>query len=237
LAVLAALLLGPLVLPTAAPALEYFSPDNKIPSPLYVWPGYPILPPPPEERVLLGNGMVLRHLALAPLIRESPTAGPPAAVDSFFDIFIEVSTDGGGTFSPHSALAAPIQIRESPVLVEPPKVDMEILSLSASASGGGGGGILIRESPTRVSSGFIDMDSVPGGYMVSSFFDIFIEVSTDGGQSWATGTQYSPDGGQTWQPGEHPLRVEGVPEPGTMLLLAIGGLVVLGRACCRMRRR
>jgi autotransporter-associated beta strand protein len=49
-------------------------------------------------------------------------------------------------------------------------------------------GVQIRESPTQASSGQTTIKSVPGGYAISSFFDIFIELSTDGGSTWYSAT-------------------------------------------------
>jgi hypothetical protein len=46
-------------------------------------------------------------------------------------------------------------------------------------------GVLIRESPTKTSAGQTTIHKPGAGtFMISSFFDIYIEVSTDGGQSW-----------------------------------------------------
>ena len=45
-------------------------------------------------------------------------------------------------------------------------------------------GMLLRESPTRSSGGRLSMDAVPGGFIVDSFFDVWTELSIDGGQTW-----------------------------------------------------
>src|SRR5207244_12557307 len=45
-------------------------------------------------------------------------------------------------------------------------------------------GVMIRESPTRASTGKTSIRQVPGGNMIGSFFDVFPEISLDGGQSW-----------------------------------------------------
>src|ERR1043166_1521493 len=49
---------------------------------------------------------------------------------------------------------------------------------------------MIRESPTRQSIGQTTVRAVEGGYMISSFFDVFIEISLDGGLTW-NGSQAS----------------------------------------------
>lgn len=65
---------------------------------------------------------------------------------------------------------------------------------------------MIRESPAKASLGrtSVRTNTLSGGYMISSFFDVFTEVSLDGGQTW------SPD----------------VTDPGT-LALATNNLVII----------
>ena len=45
-------------------------------------------------------------------------------------------------------------------------------------------GIMIRESPTLASTGRTTIATLSDGYLISSFFDVFTEVSLDGGMSW-----------------------------------------------------
>ncbi len=46
-------------------------------------------------------------------------------------------------------------------------------------------GVMIRESPTKVSAGQKNTTDLGGGqYLINSFFDVYSELSTDGGQSW-----------------------------------------------------
>ena len=94
--------------------------------------------------------------------------------------------------------------------------EMESMSLS-------GGGAMIRESPTLHSLGQTTVQQVPGGYHIDSFFDVFTELSIDGGASWIPA-----DGGSTR------VELNPVPEPGAVSLLALGVFGLLGR---RMRRR
>ena len=60
-------------------------------------------------------------------------------------------------------------------------------------------GVVIRESPTKASSGETRIETIPGGYMIDSFFDIYLEISTDGGS--------------TYMPAGTPLRLELKPDP------------------------
>ena len=64
--------------------------------------------------------------------------------------------------------------------------DTEMTQLSI-AGGGLPANVQIRESPTKASLGRTTSSAVSGGaggYQTDSFFDIFTEVSTDGGLSW-----------------------------------------------------
>jgi hypothetical protein len=46
------------------------------------------------------------------------------------------------------------------------------------------GTFMLRESPTKQSLGKHSIRPDPRGYRISSFFDVFTELSTDGGASW-----------------------------------------------------
>ena len=49
-------------------------------------------------------------------------------------------------------------------------------------------GVLLRESPTLKSRGLTRVGNSPSlsrPYLVDSFFDIFTEISLDGGQTWS----------------------------------------------------
>jgi len=148
-------------------------------------------------------------------LQQVPPPGPGAtSVDSFFDVFTEISLSEPGT---------PFQIRESPTRQSTIRTtnsgptptgdgtvfDTEMLSLNLS-----GGtlppGLLIRESPTLQSTGKTSIRESPtlGLYHIDSFFDVFTELSIDGGQ--------------TWTPGDQPMHLTGVPEPSTIVMAAIG---------------
>lgn len=77
-------------------------------------------------------------------------------------------------------------------------------------------GFRFRESPTLRSMGVTtvgDLCPICGapiiGFQISSFFDVFSEVSIDGGT--------------TWLPASSSFRIEQIPEPATIWLLAICG--------------
>ncbi len=80
--------------------------------------------------------------------------------------------------------------------------------------------VMIRESPTLASSGHTRITDMGGGqFRIDSFFDVFTELSIDGGNSWVPSTN-----------GSAHLNIS--PAPGTAVLLGFGGLVA-----ARRRRR
>jgi len=113
------------------------------------------------------------------LINRPPSTPPPnALVDSFFDIFVDV--DFG---SSHQVLSGECTLRESPTLQSGPRqtIPTEMIALSLN---GLPPGTMIRESPTLQSTGQTTVRPVSGGYMIGSFFDVFLELSTDNGSNW-----------------------------------------------------
>ncbi|MCX6292338.1 MAG: SBBP repeat-containing protein [Bacteroidetes bacterium] len=62
--------------------------------------------------------------------------------------------------------------------------ETEMLQLDLSG-GSFPSGVLLRESPTLFSTGLARITNAGGGiYRISSFFDVFMELSTDSGNSW-----------------------------------------------------
>ena len=77
-------------------------------------------------------------------------------------------------------------------------------------------GTMIRESPTLQSTGVTKITDIGGGlYQIDSFFDVFTELSIDGGASWLPSTNGAG-------------HVVLVPEPTSMSLLALGVASVAG---------
>ena len=96
----------------------------------------------------------------------------------------ELSLDGGQTFTRlrSSANVSLVlrKLRESASRL----FDTELTQMDFSANLAGAS-IMFRESPTLASYGEAELRSGgSGGFQLSSFFDVFLEVSADGGQTW-----------------------------------------------------
>jgi hypothetical protein len=135
-------------------------------------------------------------------------AGGPYSVDSFFDVFTEIeispptnNPDGSQTF------------------------DTEMLSMDLSgAPGQPSGNDILGLSSVAEHRGHVTIlkSPAPGGgsnYHIDSFFDIFTELSIDGGN------MYAPPSSSTPMAGSVDIYV---PEPSTAVLLALGSLIAIG---------
>ncbi len=134
-------------------------------------------------------------------------------IETFDSIATGMVSILGGAFQPIT-LAGPVQtIVFNKIGNVTGTFQTEMLALNLV----GGGGIMIRESPTLPSQGQTTITSIGGGqFRIDSFFDVFTELSIDGGQTWI------PSNGST--------RVElGIPEPGTRLLLGLGFALIFVR--------
>lgn len=93
-------------------------------------------------------------------------------------------TPGGG---PATVTGGPVVLTIH--LVGGPPVDPRPVSLELLAMDLSGvpipGGVLARESPATASPGQAMVhEGPPGTFTIDSFFDVFTEISLDGGQSW-----------------------------------------------------
>lgn len=94
------------------------------------------------------------------------------------------SMDNGITFNPFSAPAAvKVRVDHSSDFPGGSDYDTEMTQLDI-AGGTLPPGILIRESPTLQSTGKTKITQVPTGYEIQSYFDIYTEISVDGGSTW-----------------------------------------------------
>jgi len=167
------------------------------------------------------NGIILKDISHDHF---SPSGPPPALGNTSNYNFsstvdAQISMDGGQTFSPVSFVGpGGIHVSHTHDDGSDSFFDTEMLSLSLS-----GGGVFIRESPTLPSKGRTSIRMLnPGQYEASSFFDVFTEVSLDGGQTWSPANGagqmelvigslisgykwYDSIPNRTWDPGEPAL--------------------------------
>ena len=167
-------------------------PAVQVPEYFFNQPGLPPLNgvyiSPVQWHALYANGIVIRNVRHRGFLQNfNPPPIGSTSVHSFNSTLdFEVSTTGPlGTFQAASG-SADVTVRVTRSLDSSGKsfFDTEMLALNLTS-----GTLMIRESPTLASHGQTTVRPVPGGYMISSFFDVFTELSTDGGQSWLPADQ------------------------------------------------
>jgi hypothetical protein len=194
--------------PPSAPPTEVFFQTNTLP------PTNGVYISPAQFHQFYANGIVIRNARHRFFTQSLP---PPPIGGSQQHTFgsqvdCEVSLDGGGTFFPVSAPAfVRVQVTSTGVQGTTRTFDTEMLQLDI-AGGSLPGGVMLRESPTLASTGKTTVRQVPGGYMIGSFFDIFTEISVDGGVSWSP----AQDAGHV-ELRKDPAQMAGVPEPTNLL--------------------
>lgn len=145
---------------------------------------------------------------------------PPPAVTTTHSFDSMVSGDfsvDGVPFGPFQSSALTTVSLTFAGMVGPTRFfDTEMLQLDVPSSSG----MMVRESPTLKSTGKTSVtDLGSGSYLIDSFFDVFTEISLDGGLNWTASI------------GSTTMTL--VPEPTTVLLMAVG----LGVVGTRVRRR
>jgi len=155
---------------------------------------------PASDLVPFANGLVARwfvhripQLPCPPLCPQPPPCLTCAEQILSFPTILEFqySRDDGKTFQDARAQAeTQVRISVDTGEVHPePKFQVRFFNtelLSMNVAGGTlAPGVMIRESPSKASLGKHVIRTIDGGFMVSSFFDVFLEVSIDGGQTWS----------------------------------------------------
>jgi len=147
-----------------------------------------------------------------PLITSpQPLPGNEWFVDSTFDI---VAIVGNPPTTPPPSQAS---IRGSGSGTDSRVYDLEISNFLLIDTS-----YILRESPTIESLGQTSIDIFTGGYRIDSFFDVFTELSLDGGA--------------TWYPSDGPVQMTSVPEPSGVALATLGLVGLLTWLCRRDRR-
>ena len=183
----------------------------------------PNLPPPegkyvsPQQyHVLYAQGIIIKNISHQRFTQSQPPPPPPPGtvqVHAFSStVEMDVSNDGGVNFQ---RLSAPAQVQVRVTYGSEgggtSYYDTEMLQLDLSG-GGLPAGVMVRESPTLPSKGKTSVRQAAGGFMIDSFFDIFTELSVDGGQNWspAQGSAHVDLRGD-------PLAVPPIPAPTSLL--------------------
>ena len=182
--------------------------------------GTPLLPPPQDKYVspeqwhaLFAMGIVIKDVSHDFFTQGIvPPTGSNTTSESFNSrVDFKVSTDGGLTYQDVSA-SAPVNVNVK-ALGSPSsgRLDTEMTGLSLS---GLPGGLMLRESPSLPSRGGTKIDQAPDGtYKMHSFFDIFPEVSTDGGATWSAATNGAVRMNLTKRTPEVPKPTPNLPPP------------------------
>jgi hypothetical protein len=156
----------------------------------------------PVEGILYPAGILIRNFALRDLTHFNYL--PPPAMSQIYPFSctadFEISYDGGATWGRATAPGTnTARVTHTTDVGLDSFFDTEMLAISISG-GDLPAGVMIRESPTLASLGKMKyMPNIVGNW-VSSFFDIFTELSLDGGASWMPGNSLTV----TWMlPAEH----------------------------------
>lgn len=161
--------------------------------------------------IVLGN---IRHHPFAATAIRTPI-GPDEMEqfdsEAFGDVEVYVNGDFSGA-GPMTGLGPVTTMVFGKIGNTTGTFDTEMLAMNLSGNSLFGP-MMIRESPTLQSLGRTTITDIGGGlFKIDSFFDVFTELSIDGGQTWM------PDFGG-------PVHMELVPAPGAAAMLGLLGLL------------
>jgi hypothetical protein len=190
--------LGPVGSPIPPPPIPWLRPTNSFPTPTASYDSIVntvvdsssgttnVL----DDTVSFPNGTTtnyIRDLSLGgfPNPVDPPLENNPATyTDPNTQVTFEISPDGQN-WSPAQAVGQVVMtITNTTGTGSTSTFDTEMLQLDLQGFGDPFGPFMIRESPTKQSLGKHTLRSDPRGYRVSSFFDVFLELSTNDGQTW-----------------------------------------------------
>ncbi|HEV2391826.1 MAG TPA: DUF4214 domain-containing protein [Verrucomicrobiae bacterium] len=167
----------------------------------------------PRAGVLIAGNTIGGFSASSP----PPAAGQPLVQSFTAQVNLSISLDGGASYTDAAGTAAVT------MLVTPSGINWGDTSyynavLQQLNVTGLPQGIMLRQSPTLTSTGRLSITPQPnsGGFKVDSFFDVFTELSLDGGQTW-TAASSAAAAALTPSPIGAPLRITC---PGDMSVLA-----------------
>lgn len=141
----------------------------------------------PLAYIYYANGIVITNVIHGWFYISYPPPSPGLTDTHTFTSQMEfdLSQDGGLTFT-HATAPATVTVQitgrmDGDGITEYYDTEMTQLDISGGSLPQG---VHIQESPTKASLGRTTITEPLGAYQIDSFFDIFTEVSTDGGNSW-----------------------------------------------------
>jgi hypothetical protein len=147
---------------------------------------------PAQWHALYANGIYISNVTHRAFTQTYPPPPPGGTSNEKFGSAVDVlfSEDGGHTFTPAKGNAnVTVQVTSRDDLDSNGTRIFDTEMTQLDISGGNLPGIMIRESPSKQSLGRTSIrPDNNGGFHVSSFFDVFTEVSTDGGNTWSPST-------------------------------------------------
>lgn len=190
----------------------YFGTTNLVPPPDGVY-----LTPPQVHATYNGPGLVIvlqdiQHHGFGGITRVDDGSG--GTLEHFNSVVDGNVSINGSPFQPIS-LSGPVSVdlhNYHPGDLGTFNTEMLQLDLT-------GGGAMIRESPTLSSLGQTTITDIGGGqFRIDSFFDVFTELSLDGGQTFIPSTSSTH------------VDLARVPEPPTLVPLALAFASLAGHA-------
>lgn len=171
-----------------------------------------------------GNNVVIQDLDLVPTSAPLPLPPPgsPSGIPadfpatSFFDVFVEISLDGGAHFAPMTGTAQMNETANLPTISSPTETfDTMMTGLDITGSTGGHS-VELNLDPSHTDPGNTTVTAMGGGqFQIQSFFDIFTELSLDHGA-------FVPQSG-----GPSLLVLNSAPDAGSTLLLLLSAVALI----------